>query len=1138
MKPKHVPYLAGLCVLAVFFVMMVWEFMIEDIVLSYLNFWHAYETPAEHWEYVITATLAVGFVTVIFALAVLRTVHEREHAEEALRESEERLSLAVESANFGIWTRTVPDDVVILDERTEAIFGLEPGTFEGTLDAYLARVHPDDRERIKAGHERLIKDGVSYEIDYRAILPDGSIRHVATRASLIRNARDSTVQIIGMLHDITERKRAEEALKNAHDELESRVQERTAELRETSERLMREIAERKRAEAALRVNEAQLEAIMDNAPIEIVLKDTEGHYVLTNAQWQKNYNLTDEEAKGRTLHDFFPEEFAKPLSTHEREVMETGEAAAHEDKFPEYDGIHDFLTITFPIRDTAGEVINFGVMAIDVTKRKRAEAALREGEELLKLITNAVPAGISYFDREQRFRFANEKYESLLGLKPSQLVGKTLEEAIGKKPYKVARQYAQRALSGQTASFENTLPVKNGGKISVAVSYVPDIGPDGTVKGFFALVQDITERKRAEEALRESEARFRDFAEGANDWAWEMDSDLRYIYLSPSYERYSGVPAESIIGHTRPELYAQVLPELEAQEVERWQEFNRLLEARQTFRNFEHRWVRPDGEVRYFLTSAKPVYGEQGKFAGYRGVGSDITELKRRDEQLREELERQVEERTAELRGSEGRLALAIQSANFGTWRRNIPGNELIWDERTEAIYGLEPGTFEGTMEAFLARVHPDDREMIKTGHRHAVEDGVSYALDFRISWPNGEIRHIATRATVVRVDRDSSLQIIGMVHDITERKHTEEALRDSEEQLRLITDNVPAVIAYIDTKERYQFVNKRYGEWFGISSEEAHGRRVRDVVGKAAPDAVKENLAKALSGEMVVFEATVQTKDAGTRDVQPTYVPHFSGDGTVKGVFVLVTDITERKRLESELLRQERLATLGQLTATVSHELRNPLGVIRISAYTLRNGLGAEIPQVSRALERVERSVVRCDRIIDELLDFTRIAELEPQSAVLDDWLAGVLDEQVLPEGIVLRCDFGLPGTTVTFDRGRLRRAVINVFDNACQAILGEGKNKPAAGGNLLTLRTQARAGRVEVVFEDQGSGIPTEVYERIFEPLFSTKGFGVGLGLPVVKQIMEQHGGGIEVETDQVRGTTVRLWLGPEARREGAAA
>ncbi|MEE8456073.1 MAG: ATP-binding protein, partial [Limibaculum sp.] len=246
----------------------------------------------------------------------------------------------------------------------------------------------------------------------------------------------------------------------------------------------------------------------------------------------------------------------------------------------------------------------------------------------------------------------------------------------------------------------------------------------------------------------------------------------------------------------------------------------------------------------------------------------------------------------------------------------------------------------------------------------------------------------------------------------------------------------------------------------------------------------------------------------------------------------------TERKRLESELLRRERLATLGQLTATVSHELRNPLGVVRTSVFILRDSLKDVAPRVGRSLERIERSVVRCDRIIDELLDFTRIAELEPVPTPIGDWLAGVLDEQALPEGIVLRRDFELPGTTIAFDRDRLRRAVINVFENACQAMLGEGKPGPAADEHVLRVCTQARAGRVEVAFEDQGPGIPTEVYGRIFEPLFSTKGFGVGLGLSVVKQIMEQHGGGIEVETEIGRGTTVRLWLDPGADMKGAAA
>jgi PAS domain S-box-containing protein len=373
---------------------------------------------------------------------------------------------------------------------------------------------------------------------------------------------------------------------------------------------------------------------------------------------------------------------------------------------------------------------------------------------------------------------------------------------------------------------------------------------------------------------------------------------------------------------------------------------------------------------------------------------------------------------------------------------------------------------------------------------------------------------------------------------EVVERKRVKDALRESEEQRRLIADNMPAVIAYVDANQRYGFINRRYEEWFGISSEEAYGRRVRDVVGEAAYGAVKKNLAKALSGERVAFETSLPIKNAGTRHVQATYVPHPSDDGGIKGVFALVTDITERKRLEGELLRRERLATLGQLTATVSHELRNPLGVIRTSAFILRDGLKDEMPRARRALERVERSVMRCDRIIDEMLDFTRISDLEPEPTALDDWLAGVLEEQPLPTGISLRQELQLPETTVPLDRDRFRRAVINVFDNACQAMLGAGESETEPAERLLTVRTRECDGRIEVVFEDQGPGIARHVYERIFEPLYSTKGLGVGLGLPVVKQIMEQHGGGIEIETEEGRGTAVCLWLDRNARAENVAA
>ena len=734
-------------------------------------------------------------------------------------------------------------------------------------------------------------------------------------------------------------------------------------------------------------------------------------------------------------------------------------------------------------------------------------------------------------------RWSDQIYR-IFGLEPQQF-GATYEaflRSVHPDDRDMVRAAVDRASSdGEAYSIDHRIVLPDGEERIVHEQAETVFDTSGEPLRMSGTVQDVTEQRRAQEALRDSEEQFRVAFEQAGVGMTLLTLLGRWTRVNQQFCDMLGYSPEELLERRFQDLTHPDDLDTNVRYLEQAQKGQIPTYA------MEKRYFRKDGSIIWVNITVALVRNASGNPSHLVSVVEDISKRKQAEQEvhdLNEGLERRVEERTAELRESEGRLALAIQSANFGTWSRNIPGEKVVWDERTEAIFGLEPGTFEGTMGAFLAQVHPDDRERIRTGHRRLIEEGVPYASDFRIAWPNGELRHIATRASVVRGDRDSSRQIIGMLHDITERKHTEEALRDSEEQLRLITDNVPAVIAYMDADQRYRFINKRYEEWFGISSEEVCGRRVREVVGEAAYSAVKENLAKALSGKLVVFETSIPTRDAGTRDVQPTYVPHFSDDGTVKGVFVLVTDITERKRLESELLRQGRLATLGQLTATVSHELRNPLGVVRTSVFVLRDSLKDVTPRVGRSLERIERSVVRCDRIIDELLDFTRITGLEPVPTPLDDWLAGVLDEQVVPEGIVLRRDLDLPGTTVALDRGRFRRAVINIFDNACQAMLGEEEAKPARVGDSLTVRTCARAGRVEVVFEDQGSGMPAEVYERIFEPLFSTKGFGVGLGLPVVKQIMEQHGGGIEVETEVGRGTTVRLWLDPEADMKGAAA
>ncbi|MCH8000331.1 MAG: PAS domain-containing protein [Proteobacteria bacterium] len=454
-----------------------------------------------------------------------------------------------------------------------------------------------------------------------------------------------------------------------------------------------------------------------------------------------------------------------------------------------------------------------------------------------------------------------------------------------------------------------------------------------------------------------------------------------------------------------------------------------------------------------------------------------------------------------------------------------------------------------------VAELFPEDAMLKDMGafsfHGQVFRDGEGQDL--------GHVFALDDKATTPQPWQEELVGLIaGWVGTEIEKHRAEVALRESRETLRAVIDASPVMINAKDLDSRYVLMNRYQTEFYGVTQAEAVGKTAAELMGTAYVSDTRDLDQTVIeSGEgLVNFEEELIDKTGARRNWLTTKVPLKDEAGRVHNVVTVSLDITERKRAEEELaalnetlekrveertaelrasqadlLRQERMATLGQLTATVSHELRNPLGVIRTSIFIARDGLNGATPRVQRALERIDRSVIRCDRIIDELLDFTRISGLEPEPTPIDAWLDLTLKEQALPAEITLRRDFGLAGTTVPFDRDRFRRAIINVFDNACQAMTGEvGREAADADNAVLSVKTQRKNGRVEVIFEDRGPGIPADVLPRIFEPLFSTKGFGVGLGLPVVKRIMEQHGGGIEIDRAGTSGTRVCLWLPAE--------
>jgi PAS domain S-box-containing protein len=229
-----------------------------------------------------------------------------------------------------------------------------------------------------------------------------------------------------------------------------------------------------------------------------------------------------------------------------------------------------------------------------------------------------------------------------------------------------------------------------------------------------------------------------------------------------------------------------------------------------------------------------------------------------------------------------------------------------------------------------------------------------------------------------------------------------------------------------------------------------------------------------------------------------------------------------ELEAAQEELLKRERLAVLGRLIATVSHELRNPLGTVRNCVWSIGEAVRrGDAGAVARPLHLAERNIRRCGAIIDELLDYSRAKEARLVPVEMDLFLSNLLDEVTLPEGVGMARAIDSRGVAAV-DPVLFRRCFQNVVENALQAMEGAG-----GGNHLLTVECAASEDRVEVRVSDTGPGIDPDLRERVFEPLFSTKPTGVGLGLPLVRDVMEKHGGAVEVGTAPGGGAAIVLRL-----------
>ncbi len=617
--------------------------------------------------------------------------------------------------------------------------------------------------------------------------------------------------------------------------------------------------------------------------------------------------------------------------------------------------------------------------------------------------------------------------------------------------------------------------------------------------------------------LQKSEETLSLFQDSATEDFALFDRDLKLLNANAASISRLGEPLERVIGKPLLEL----LPHLAG--TERYDHYRKIARSGGTY-DAEIEMSSDDGEIRYRAVSA---------FRAGDGLGvitRDITERKRAEAAL------QKSEETLSLFQDSATEDFALFDDDLNLLNANAPALKHLGRPLAQAV-----GKPLLELMPHLAGTERYARflEVAKTRDTYDAEVAIARA--------DGEIRYRAVSA----FRAGEGLGVI--TRDITERKRAEQALRESEGRLNAFFAEAPAELVMFDRDLRYLKVNETLARINGLPVGDHIGKPICEIAPDLAPKIeplfrrILETAEPLLNFEL---EGEVET-DPGIKHTWALSIfPILGGDGTPQGIGSISINITERKRAERELellnhrleklvgertaelratqvelLNAERLAALGQLTATVAHELRNPLATIRTSVFSLRSRIQDGAGEAQTTLRRIDRNIVRCDRIISELLDFSANQEPHLETVDLNRCIAAWVEDYEASEGTRLRLAISDGAATVRIDQDRLHQVLVNLLDNASQAL----EETPGRGRRdaEIAVRTRIEGGRFVLEVADDGPGIPDDVLPRIFEPLFSTKGFGVGLGLPLVKKIIDQHGGDIEVVTGMGDGTTFRVHL-----------
>jgi len=1010
------------------------------------------------------------------AIGTAFDITERKQFEEQIRNSERLYRDLVENSN----------EVTYLLDRNLVLTYISPvmETRTGFSSAellgrrFVDLIHPDDVAGVKRSFREEIIGGTTDPVEFRFVAKSGNT--IWARASAVPVMKEGKLESIrGVAIDITERKLTEDAL---------------------------------------RASEERFRTLTETASSAIFIY--QGEYL-------RYANRSAEQLLGYSREELLSKKFWEVIHPDEQEIVRRGGIARQRgDDVPSNIEVR-WVTKTGEIRwvdFTAAMIQHEGKPAVlgtafDITGRKKAEEALSEKEYLLSTAQRIARMGSWSFDfATNKTTWSNETYR-LYGVSPETFVpsAESLSELIHPEDRpQLVRSIQAYAKGENLGTIEVRVPLPDGTIRTLEGQGELGFDEQGRPVRIIGTLRDITEQKQAEEALRESEDRFRRLAENAQDiiYRYEFAPRRGFTYVSPA--------ATHITGYTPEDHYAD--PDLgfklvHPDDIHMFQ--NATKPGQGSGEPLTLRWIKRDGTVIWTEQKNIQFFDNDGNLIAIEGIARDVTERKKAEYRLHQ---------------SEAKYRDVVENASDVIYLTDINGKFTYANPAGLKVSGYSLDELKGL--GYLDLVEPRYRKQVSLLYmRQFLAMKPSTTVDFPYKTKSGELGWFSQVASLILVDgKPSGFRIIA--RDITDRKRAEEQLHDSEERYRQFFEN-DLTGDYISTPDgRLIECNPAFLKIFGFTSREEALQTNVEVL-HSHPGARKEFLDRLQKEKFLVYEEGTGRRIDGT----PIYVVEnvagvFNEQGGLAEIRGYLFDDTKRKQFEQQFYQAQKMESIGTLAGGIAHDFNNILGIILGHASLLNRGAMDEA-KLSQSIEAIQTATKRGASLVRQLLTFARKTEPEFQSVRINDVIREItgLITETFPKTINVSNGLQTDLPSISGDPTQIHQVVLNLCVNARDAMPDGGtlelSTSLVAGSSVAHVFPQAGEFEyIAVAVTDSGMGMDEATRLRIFEPFFTTKdvGKGTGLGLSLVHSIVSNHNGFVDVRSAKGMGTTFRLYFPTE--------